>query len=215
MEKTYIEMERKTDQDNLPDSDIVEDENEVEFEVDENEVEFEEYNELGENEVECEVDENEVEFEKYNEIGENEVDFEEVKLEASEDNKKIGEENQSEGHDISKMTMAEKKAFWENNFIVLQNNIMNIETIPKRKRTKEQRDELNALKRKYHRKRIKYPHLLIILRDQKKALQGLIKTKNNPKPKKEQPACFGSGTQSSPLVKFYFTSPCPQLGKRY
>ena len=24
--------------------------------------------------------------------------------------------------------------------------------------------------------------------------------------------CFGSGTFSSPFVKFYFTSPCPQLG---
>ena len=25
-------------------------------------------------------------------------------------------------------------------------------------------------------------------------------------------ACFGSGTFSSPMVKFYFTAPCPQLG---
>ena len=25
-------------------------------------------------------------------------------------------------------------------------------------------------------------------------------------------ACFGSGTFLSPLVKFYFTAPCPQLG---
>ena len=129
------------------------------------------------------------------ETNENVGKCDEVKIEAS------------EIQDVSEMKIPEKNTIWENNFIALQNEIMQLESVPKRKRTNKQRDELNALKKKYYKKKTKYPHLLLVLKNQKKTIHGILKTKSNWTP------CFGSGTKSSPLVKFYFTSPCPQLGK--
>ena len=141
--------------------------------------------------------------------------LEEDKIESEDETKMVEEDVKLEANIDSKKTVIEKETDLENQFIELQNEIISLETIPKRRRTQEQRDELKVLKKKYHRKRPKYPHLLLILRDQKKANQSLIKSKIIPKPENKKPPCFGLGTKSSPLVNFYFTSPCPQLGRLY
>ena len=120
----------------------------------------------------------------------------------------------------------DSKVLWENQFIHLMNKMESLESLPLPSRTKDQQNELNKLRKKYHKKKSKYPHLsrpLLskaeqrakqlkraqkMIRNKLNETKGTVKTENV----NSVPACFGSGTLYSPLVKFYFTAACPQLG---
>ena len=135
-----------------------------------------------------------------------------IKIRSFQDDQSV-QDGKKSGSCDSNVRMKKKKKTSANDFIKLQNGIIDLESIPKRRRTKEQLNKLNALKKSWiWKNREKFPHLLLLLKDQRKATQDKCLIKGKPG-LGEKAAMFGEGTIGSPQVKFYFTSPCPQLGK--
>ena len=117
-----------------------------------------------------------------------------------------------------KPSIGDMRLSWEKKFVQLMNKIESFEAIPLEHRTDEQQNTLKKLRKKYHKKKIKYPHLARATLSA--APKKMIRPKFHKINKKSEgskilpssKACFGSGSLESPLVKFYFTAPCPQLG---
>ena len=117
-----------------------------------------------------------------------------------------------------KPSIGDMRLSWEKKFVLLMNKIESFEAIPLEHRTVEQQDTLKKLRKKYHKKKIKYPHLARA--SLSAAPKKMVKPKFHKINKKSEgskilpssQACFGSGSLESPMVKFYFTAPCPQLG---
>ena len=117
-----------------------------------------------------------------------------------------------------KPSIGDMRLSWEKKFVLLMNKIESFEAIPLENRTEEEQNTLKKLRKKYHKKKIKYPHLARA--SLSAAPKKMVKPKFHKIKKKSEgfknlpssPACFGSGTLASPVVKFYFTAPCPQLG---
>ena len=98
------------------------------------------------------------------------------------------------------------------------NQIENLDSLSINDRTKEEEDALKKMRKKYHKQTHIYPHLARSHLSEP-ARKMLANKPNNQVPTFDEtkrfqgsPFYFGSGTHSSPVIKFYFTGPCPQLG---
>ena len=139
-------------------------------------------------------------------------------LEYKEENKYHAHTVKIEPVEISKPTIGDMRMIWEKKFVQLMNQIESLESISINNRTKQEEDALKKMRKKYHKKRKRYQHLARahLSEPVKKIVKKELCTPNMKSEEsnmfQDPPSYFGVGTNASPIVKFYFTAPCPQLG---
>ena len=118
-----------------------------------------------------------------------------------------------------KPTIGDMRIIWEKKFVQLMNQIENLESISISNRTKQEEYALKKMRKKYHKKKRNYPHLArahlsesVKKIGKEELYHPNFKIEESKNVLGSPSFFFGSGTISSPVVKFYFTAPCPQLG---